>query len=155
MENIFENFTIAILKLNKLVQKIKIFEMEEYGLKSIHVMCCYYLNCHPTGLTATELSKLTLEDKAAISRALGQLRDRGYVRYDTKKYNAEINLTEDGKIVAESIIEKSNRAVNAGSISLTEEERTLFYKSLECIAKNLEAYYESLINDQDISQKKP
>ena len=41
MEKIFENFTVNILKLNKLVNKIKQFEMEEYGLKAIHVMCGY------------------------------------------------------------------------------------------------------------------
>lgn len=148
MEKIFENFTITILKLNKLVQKIKIYEMEEYGLKAIHVMCGYYLNCHPEGLTATELSKLTLEDKAAISRALVQLRDKGYVKYDPKKYNAVILLTEEGKKVADYITDKSNRAVDAGSAVLSEEERVFFYKSLESIAKNLETYYDGLIKDK-------
>ncbi|MGN1373278.1 MAG: hypothetical protein ACI4VK_04450 [Candidatus Coproplasma sp.] len=39
MEKIFEQFTITVLKLNKLVQKIKTCEMSDYGLKTIHVMC--------------------------------------------------------------------------------------------------------------------
>ena len=30
MDDVFENFTINILKLNKLVHKIKLAEMEEY-----------------------------------------------------------------------------------------------------------------------------
>ena len=53
MDKIFEHFTITILKLNKLVQKIKIYEMQEYGLKAIHVMCGYYLMENPDGLTAS------------------------------------------------------------------------------------------------------
>ena len=39
MEKIFENFTINILKLNKLVNRIKQYEMKEFGLRAIHVMC--------------------------------------------------------------------------------------------------------------------
>ena len=62
MEKIFENFTVNILKLNKLVNKIKQFEMEEYGLKAIHVMCGYYLYENPNGLTASELAKLAIEE---------------------------------------------------------------------------------------------
>ena len=79
MDKIFEHFTITILKLNKLVQKIKLYEMQEYGLKAIHVMCGYYLMENPDGLTASELVKLTLEDKAAISRALKTLQEKGFV----------------------------------------------------------------------------
>ena len=59
MEKIFENFTVSVLKLNKLVQRIKQFEMREYKLKSVHVMCVYYLNEHREGLTASELMSLT------------------------------------------------------------------------------------------------
>lgn len=145
MENIFENFTITILKLNKLVQKIKNYEMQEYGLKTIHVMCGYYLNNHPEGLTASELAKLTLEDKAAISRALKTLQEKGFINYDPNKYNAVIKLTPEGKAFASAIGEKAERAVNAGSYNFTEEERISFYKELGTIAANLEVYYSDLI----------
>ena len=144
MEKIFENFTITVLKLNKLVNKIKTYEMREYGLKAIHVMCIYYLNEHREGLKAAELVKLTLEDKAAISRGLALLRDKGYVVYDLDKYNAAIRLTEEGELLAESIKEKSEKAVNAGSALFTDSERETFYKSLQVIADNLKSYYEKL-----------
>ena len=145
MENIFENFTITILKLNKLVQKIKNFEMQEYGLKTIHVMCIYYLNIHPEGLTASELTRLTLEDKAAISRALKVLQEKGYASYDQYKYNAEIRLTDGGKEFASIICQKADRAVSAGSYDFTEEQRTSFYRQLKAIAENLEKYYSGLL----------
>ena len=145
MENIFENFTITILKLNKLVQKIKNFEMREYGLKTIHVMCIYYLNLHQDGLTASELTKLTLEDKAAISRALKVLQEKGYAIYDSNKYNAEIRLTDAGKKLASVICEKADKAVSAGSYNFTDEQRNLFYSELKTIANNLEEYHKELV----------
>lgn len=145
MENIFENFTITILKLNKLVHKIKNFEMQGYDLKTIHVMCVYYLNNNPKGLTASELTKLTLEDKAAISRALKVLHEKGYANYDPNKYNAEIRLTDAGKKLAEIISRKADEAVSAGSYNFTEEQRVSFYSELKTIAENLENYYGNLI----------
>ncbi|MGN0807701.1 MAG: MarR family winged helix-turn-helix transcriptional regulator [Candidatus Coproplasma sp.] len=144
MEKIFEQFTITVLKLNKLVHKIKTFEMTDYGLKTIHVMCVYYLNSHPNGLTATELVKLTLEDKAAISRALKTLKEKGYVSYNPNKYNAVITLTEDGLTLAEYISQKADQAVEACSFDFTDEERTRFYDTLQTVALNLENYYNKL-----------
>ncbi len=135
MEKIFEQFTVAILKLNKLVQKIKTYEMEEFGLKAIHVMCGYYLSEHPEGLTASELSKLTLEDKAAISRALIAMRKKGLVAYDPKTYNAEIVLTDEGRRFAAAVGDE------AGSANQTDEERIEFYKKLGAIVDNLTEYY--------------
>lgn len=145
MENIFENFTVTVLKLNKLVHKIKNFEMQEYGLKTIHVMCGYYLNANPDGLTAAELAKLTLEDKAAISRALKTLQEKGFVAYNSNQYNAVIHLTDEGKKFADYIADKATKAVIAGSYEFTEEERNNFYKALNAIADNLEKYYNGLI----------
>ncbi len=143
MENRFENFTVAILKLNKLIQKIKLYEMRDYGLKAIHVMCVYYLRTRGE-LTASELSKLTLEDKAAISRAISFLNEKGFVNYDSNKYNAPIKLTGEGIKVSEYINRRADSAVNAGGGFLTEEERINFYSALELIAKNLKNYYENL-----------
>ncbi|MGN1103912.1 MAG: MarR family winged helix-turn-helix transcriptional regulator [Candidatus Coproplasma sp.] len=145
MENIFEQFTITVLKLNKLVQKIKMCEMSDYGLKTIHVMCVYYLKNNPGGLTAAELVKLTLEDKAAISRALKTLKDKGYVSYNPNSYNEVITLTKDGLYLAEQISEKAEKAVKACSFDFTDEEREGFYNTLQTIAVNLEDYYTSLI----------
>ena len=119
MENRFENFTVAILKLNKLIQKIKLYEMRDYGLKAIHVMCVYYLRTRGE-LTASELSKLTLEDKAAISRAISFLNEKGFVNYDSNKYNAPIKLTDEGIKVSEYINRRAESAVNAGGGFLTE-----------------------------------
>lgn len=144
MENRFENFTITVLKLNKLIQRIKLIEMEEYGLKAVHVMCVYYLHGSKQGLTAAELCKLTFEDKAAISRALALLKGKGFISYDTKTYNASVKLTEEGEKLYDYIDERAAKAVDAGGSHLTDEERTAFYRAIGSIAENLTAYYENL-----------
>lgn len=145
MEKIFEHFTINILKLNKLVNRIKQYEMEEFGLKAIHVMCGYYLYENPQGLTASELSKYAIEDKGAISRALGTMREKGLVAYDAKTYNSIVTLTDEGKRFAELVLQKAARAVDAGCADQTEEERKQFYKTLSDIVVNLTEYYDKLI----------
>lgn len=147
MKSRFESFVITVWKMNKIVRNIKIAEMERYGLKAVHVMVLHYLKNNPLGLTAAELTKLTLEDKAAMSRALASLEEKGYLSVEKangKKYNAVVFLTEEGKKVAEEMSEKADKAVENCSLSLTEEERESFYRSLAAIAENLSVYYASL-----------
>ena len=144
MDSRFENFTVTVLRLNKLVQKIKLHEMEEFGLKAIHVMCIYYLFVRSDGLTATEMVRLTLEDKAAVSRAIAHLKEKWYAECGDKKYNARIKLTPEGEKVARYINDKAEKAVVAGGCELTEDARKNMYASLNSIADNLKRYYERL-----------
>lgn len=143
MDTRFENFTFRIIKLYKLVNRIKVLEMKEFGLKSIHVMCIYDLFVHGK-MTASELTKLTLEDKGAISRALKMLLENGYVTYDSDGYNSPVALTDFGVSVAEAIVCKAQRAVDAAGGTLTEGQRTNFYECLEIVSKRLEEYYKSM-----------
>ena len=147
MEDLFVDFTMSILTLNKLVQKIKLYEIEKFGLKSIHVMCLYYLYKNPNGLTAKELVEMSLEDKAAISRALKIMQDNGYAQYDSNGRNAVVVLTDKGMEIAESICNSADKAVMAGSADFTEEQRLFFYKSLGEIVANLKNYYKGLAKE--------
>ena len=123
--------------------------MEELGLKTIHTMCLYHLYANPHGLTPGELVKLTLEDKAAISRAIKTLKEQGYARYDGSAYNSPIVLTESGSEIARTVIERADIAVDAGSYDFTDEERAAFYKLLGAIADKLQDYYNSLKGDKN------
>lgn len=139
MNERFENFTFCIVKLYKLVQKIKLIEMKEFDLKAVHVMCIYYLYIHGK-MTASELSKHTLEDKAAISRALKLLSEKKYLSYDADSYNSPIELTPLGVTVAEAISKKAQMAVEAAGGTLTDEQRSNFYQCLGTISERLEEY---------------
>ncbi len=142
MDDRFETFTITVLRLNKLVQRIKLLEMDGYGLKAIHVMCIYFAGKGP--VTAVELSRLACEDKAAVSRALGLLKQRGYVQYEAGGYNAAVTLTPQGRELGEFILRRSQSAVEAAAGHLTEEEHRVFNKVLASVAEHLEKYCRDL-----------
>ena len=50
-ENRFVLFTSRISALNKGVQKIKLAEIEHYGLKAVHIIWVYLLAQNPEGYT--------------------------------------------------------------------------------------------------------
>ena len=76
-------------------------------------MCLYHLRMHPDGLTASELCRQTLDDKAAISRAIAQLREGGYVIGDAGRHNIAVTLTEKGERLAQYVTVRAARAVAA------------------------------------------
>lgn len=148
MNQRFENFTFRINKLYKLVQKLRLIEMKEFGLKGIHVMCIYYLSVQGK-MTASELIKLTLEDKAAISRALKLLLEKQLITYVSDGYNSPVELTKQGLAVAEAIEEKAKRAVDAAGGTLNAEQRETFYECLETVSVRLEEYYKSMADKEE------
>ena len=95
MEDRFETFTILISRINRSIRKIKNQEMADWGLKSIHVSCLYYLRSQGS-LTAAELCERCEEDKAAVSRAIDHLKSEGFIEASTngaKPYKCPLVLT--------------------------------------------------------------
>ena len=88
MRERFQTFTVLISKISRNIKKIKNQEMAEYGLRSVHVTCLYYLYSTDS-LTATDLCELCEEDKATISRGLDFLEENGFIVCESrlaKKY---------------------------------------------------------------------
>ena len=122
MENRFETFTVLVNRISRIsrnIRKIKNQEMAEYGLRSAHISCLYYLYANP-GLTATDLCE-RCEAKAA------------------KRYKSPLTLTEKGNAAARLITGKINYVLEEVSVGLTEEERLSFYRSLTIISDSLDA----------------
>ena len=96
------------------------------------------------GLTAAELSRTSGEDKAAISRTVAELEEKGYVRLDVpadkRAYRSKIMLTEKGRETAAYIDRRADEALAAGSAGLTDAQRAQLYATLGQIAENLERY---------------
>ena len=142
----FELFTVLITKINRNIKKIKNREMAEYGLRSIHVSCLYYLYS-AKGLTATDLCERCEEDKASISRALEYLEQTGFVAVQSqtvKRYKAPLSLTEQGEKVGKEIFDKVQRVLDEVGAALSEEERSVFYRSLSAISERLETVTSSM-----------
>lgn len=140
MKERFETFTVLISKISRNIRKIKNQEMAEYGLRSAHISCLYYL--YPTNaLTATDLSERCEEDKATISRTLDFLEEKEFVicksKY-AKRYNSPFYLTEKGQEIGRKITDKVNCVLDEICIDLTENQRVEFYRSLAVISDSLE-----------------
>lgn len=140
----FEDFVTGITVCYRYIQRIKAMEMTELGLRGTHVMCLYYLNQSPEGLTASRLSTLCCEDKAAVSRTLAELEAKGYLKNAEpgKKYRAPLVLTHTGREAALRIHSLVEQWVGLGGDGLTDAERSAFYATLGKIASNLKEHVE-------------
>ena len=142
----FETFVISINELSRQLNRIKNREMQRFGLRAGHVMPLYYLGMNEQGLTCSELVTLCREDKAAISRTLAQLSDKGFVsrdvREDKRAYRARYHLTEAGRSLVDEINACIERALFSGGSGLTDKKRADFYNSLAIILNNLSSYLE-------------
>lgn len=134
----FQSFVTGITVCYKYIQKIKSTEMTEFGLKGAHVMCLFFLHHNPDGLTPVQLTELCAEDKAAISRNIAFLQQKGYIAEGEKRYRAKVRLTDAGRVIAEKIDELIEQWVTFGGDGLSEEDRATFYAVLGAIAGNLQ-----------------
>ena len=151
MQQRYELFTALTTRISRSIKKIKNMETEEFGLRSPHVSCVYYLYT-TDGLTATELCERCEEDKATISRALDYLESNGFIVCDAKsekRYKSALHLTERGREVGAKISDRVDRVLDGVSDGLNEEERIAFYRSLTIICENLEKYVKTQQNSED------
>lgn len=144
----FEKLTAGVTQIYKCIQRIKKHKMNTLGLKGTHVMCIYYLSIHPDGLTAAELSRICLEDKASISRILSDLDNHGFIHctqgQEAKKYRAVVTLTESGKAYAQKVNDLILHVTLEGGTGLTDQEREIFYRVLFQISDNLTCFLNQL-----------
>ena len=145
MKKQYDDFVHYINTIFKDIQKLKTFDEKNLGLKSSQVMCMFYLGQSEGGLTSSELCEKCKEDKAAVSRNLAYLTERGYVTVqgdDSQKYKLRNVLTDDGKeayVKLEIII---SAAVERFSKGLSQKERKAFYKYLGKIIDNFEEFFD-------------
>ena len=140
MKERFETFTVLIAEISRNIRRIKNQEMSEYGLRSNHVSCLYYLYTE-TELTATELCDRCKEDKATISRTLEHLEENDFITYganQSKRYKTPILLTPKGEEVGKIIAERIHSILSEFFVGLTEEERVEFYRCLSIVSESLE-----------------
>lgn len=143
MNQRFDAFVTGITVCYKYIQRIKSAEVTDLGLKGTHVMILFYLKAHPEGLTSSQLCSLCSEDKAAISRSVAFLRERGYVyTQENKTYRAPLFLTQEGLALAEHIDTVIADWVCDGGDGLTDLERRDFYSGLQRITQNLRSRIE-------------
>lgn len=138
----FEQFSVIISGIYRYIQKIEREEMVKRGYKGAFAGYLATLKRFEKGLTSTELCEICDKDKAAVSRIIAEMEEKGLVekRGEGKgSYRAKIILTEKGREVAEYVYERAHIAVTRVSGELmNDEERASLYSTLDTIYKNLQ-----------------
>lgn len=135
----FEQFAYVISGMHRLIQKIERAEMIKRGYKGAFAQYLATLRRYEEGLTATELCEICDKDKAAVSRILAEMEEKGLVERQKKivrTYRSKITLTEKGKETAEFVAERARKAVSAVS-EMDPEQREVLYSTLDTLYKNL------------------
>ncbi len=141
MLNRFELFSFTISSIYGYIQKIEREEMEKYGLKGAYAQYLVAMNRFEEGITATNLCEFCDKDKAAVSRVISEMEKKNLVERvctNDNAYRALIKLTEEGKRAAKYVAEKAKVAVEMAGKGLTDENRKIFYETLELIASNVQ-----------------
>lgn len=136
----FEMFSYSIHNIYKCITQIERDEMEKYGLRGSYAQYLVIMSRFPEGITSSKLSEICDKDKAAISRIVSEMEDKGLLIRKTDKenlYRAKLVLTEEGVNAAEYVCDKASRAVSLAGGNLGDEERRIMYGALAIIETNL------------------
>lgn len=134
----FERFSYAISEISRCWHRIAGEEMGQYGMNGSSSVYFTTLYRYPAGITAAQLGEFCSRDKADVSRTMSLLEKKGLVVRQGSSYRALLQLTEEGRTVAEHINSKASAAVEIASRGLPAEKRVVFYEALELITANLQ-----------------
>ena len=149
----FQQFSFSISEIHRYLLQIERDEMEKLGYRAYFAQYLVIMNRHPDGVTAAELSKSSDKDKAAVSRAVAEMIERGLVTRQLVRgngYRAPLRLTAKGKQVADHVCRRAVLAVSAVGGELSEQNRKVFYDSLITIAENMRK-----VSENGIPEDKP
>ena len=134
----YAKFTASVSRISNCIQKIESEAMGKYGLTGSCAQYIAAMSDSTEGLTVSQLSEICMKDKAAVSRSVAQLEEKGLVCRNSQGrnvYRAPIMLTEKGKCVAEYVAQRAAVAVEIAG--LDDSERQKMYFALDLVAKNL------------------
>ncbi len=129
----FTPFVLLIEKISKNIKRIADREMEQYGLRSSHVMCMLQLAKTEKGLSSSMLADACGVDKAFISRITNELLEKGYVTKEentAKIYKTNFILTEKGKEINEKMTQIVNNYVHLVNQNVSKSDIETFYNVL-------------------------
>ena len=142
----FEQFSELISGAYRLVQKLERTEMEAYGLKGAFAQYLLVMSHYPQGITSAQLCEACEKDKAAVSRAVSEMESKGLVVREgegEQSYRALLFLTDEGRRAAEFVSQRASVAVVKANEGISEEQRRVFYETLEQFNENLQRICES------------
>ena len=139
--NRFEQFSSMISGINRYIQKIERDEMIKYGYKGAFAQYLVAIRRHPEGITSAKLCEICDKDKAAVSRVIAEMQEKGLITRESRsdrRYNAPIKLTEEGLQAAAYVDERAKAAIDAVGSDMTDADRAALYATLNFIAAKLQ-----------------
>ena len=136
----FVRFSLAVNEIYRYWHQLTSEEMDAYGLKGPHCTYLLHIARHPEGVTAPQLCELCGKDKADVSRTMAILERQGMVTKEgtyQNLYRGVYRLTELGRQAADHVGRRASLAVELAGKDLSDEDREIFYRSLESITTNL------------------
>lgn len=134
----FTQFCTSISMINRAIQKIERDEMERYGNKGAFAQYLVAMMQYPDGITAAQLCELCDRDKAAVSRVLGEMEEKGLVCREGTHYRTKLFLTQSGQDAAQFVCDRAVVAVLEAGKGLSDADRSVFYATMNLIASNLQ-----------------
>lgn len=150
----YEQFSSIISSIYRSIQKIEREEMIQYGFKGAYAQYLAAISRHPDGVTAAQLCEICDKDKAAISRVVAEMEEKGLVERggdSENRYRALIRLTEAGCDAAKFVSGRAQEAVAAAGVE--PETLPVFYAALERVASNLQTISREGIPTQNKRQE--
>ena len=144
----FEQFTASITTITHYIQKIERDEMEKLGLKGAYAQYLLAMHQHPQGLTAAQLCEICERNKAAVSRILSELEQRGLIHRSAEAYRSVLTLTDEGRDIADWVSHKAALAAELVGQGLGDQDRTALYSTLTLITSNIEAVSKTGLPDR-------
>lgn len=137
----FEQFSSIVSGIYRYIQKIEKEEMEKYGCKGAFAQYLLVMRRYPEGITSAKLGESCNMDKAAVSRIVYEMEEKGLAirsSDNVRLYNAKITLTDEGKKAADFVCKRACDAVNAVGTEMSDSERKAFYNTLDFISDKLQ-----------------
>ena len=147
MQDRITEFTTSVASAYKKLKKIKRQQTELYayfGIREPHVMCLYFLGEHPEGLTVTELAELCYDDKAATSRAVDYLVEKGYARHEEveakSRWRSKVQLTDSGVELANVVSRVATKLSAVITRGIPVEDVEVFYRVFKQMIANMDHF---------------
>lgn len=145
----YEQFSFIVSVINRQIQKLERDAMVKHGYKGAFAQYLMIMRHYPEGITSARLCELCDKDKAAVSRVVAEMAEKGLIARiasGESMYRARLVLTEEGYRIADYIAQRAMEVVSAVDNGLTEDGRKQFYSTLDAIASKLQLISEESTN---------
>ena len=136
----YEQLSYFIYSIYRSIQRIAKEEMEKHNLRGAYAHYLVALCRHSEGVTSAKLCEICDKDKAATSRFVAEMEEKGLICREGESFNmyrAKLILTPKGKAIADVLLKRVNVAVELAGRGLSDENRAVLYSSLGIIESNL------------------